>query len=139
MKTPFAILGVLAICALACGGVPVKPAPLDAEAQASLRQTLTANTWLLEATYKRPGDAREPMAGVAEITYRFGEDGTGLYSQRTVVSGDNPFDWRLDGANIVLTNTNGDDMATFRAEDWSPAEMTWFNYRTDDYFVLTPR
>lgn len=138
-RAPFAVLTVLAICALACGGVPVVPAPLAPEAMDNLRATLTANPWALDSFYKRAGDARESMAGAAVITYRFEADGTGLYRQQSIVSGNNTFNWRLEGANIVLQNEDGDDKATFRAEDWSSAEMIWFNYTTDDYFVLTPR
>lgn len=121
-RRSFVLLILLAGCV---SSTPVNPAPLPPDAEAELRCTLVG-TWRLTAI---DGDPQL----MSEQTWTFRDDGTGLYEQRAMVSGSQEFEWSLEGRNIRLS---GARETTYRADDFGPEAMTWFNYTLSDVFTV---
>jgi hypothetical protein len=116
---------------------PVSDAPLPEAEQENLRCTLLG-TWTLQSI------DGEPMQEVVNQSWVFNNDGSGVYQQRPgtgiggamVTSGDNPFQWRLEGRNIFLDGQKGNQTTVYRADSYSDANMRWFNYKLSDNYVL---
>ncbi|MBA2661168.1 MAG: hypothetical protein H0U74_02650 [Bradymonadaceae bacterium] len=130
------ILTIAAIGLVACASAtPVTPAPLEAERQLELTNSLSGSWKLMTVTDKSgAADAVDPVS----ISYTFQNDGTGQYDQIVPYgagSGINPFVWVLEGRNLVLNPEKGDQM-TYRVDEWSEIQMSWFNYSRTERFLL---
>lgn len=121
-------------CALFRSGAP-EPAPLESAKQEELRQTLAGHTWRHTHTARSVNGPRQPLLS-AQIEWSFRENGTMTYDQKTVVSGTNSGQWHLEGRNIIIKGLRGNKTVAYRVEEWGDAEMTWFNYRLGDYYIV---
>ena len=70
---------------------------------------------------------------LSEQVWTFRPDGTGLYEQTAMVSGEQSFRWTLDGRNIQLSGARD---ITYRADEFGPSAMVWFNYTASDVYSL---
>lgn len=127
-----AVAGLYAGCASSSA---VQKAPLSPESQQALRQSLVG-TWRHTETVKNGN--REPMKS-AKITWTFNKDGSGTFHQ--VVPSANsdvkrPFEWRLEGRNIILENAKTGKTTTYRADTWGQLQMKWFNYQMSNHYIV---
>lgn len=119
-------LGIACVLLAACvSTTPVQPAPLPADEQEQLRCDLLGS-WRLVAI------DGEPHVLSAQ-TWTFRADGSGVYRQTGMVSGSQPFQWRLDGRNILLS---GSMEIAYRADTIQTGSMVWFNYTNSDEFSV---
>lgn len=141
-RSPFYVLTcfLTALCMFGCSGASTEivSSPLVAQQLNDLRCTVEG-TWTLRSI-----DGKS----VGEMTNQrwvFRSKGSGVYQQRkgtntsmnaAVYEGDNPFTWRLDGANLILKMEQGSRTITYLVEDWSQREMSWFNYMLSDRYSV---
>lgn len=133
------VLIAVAISTLALFSCATRPeidrAPLAEAGQKKLRQALVGS-WQHTVTV-REGGGRKPLED-ATVVWTFQEDGTGTYRKEPTGDGskiERDFRWRLEGRNLFIEMKETRD-AYFRAETWSPRQMRWHNYRTEQIHLL---
>lgn len=137
----FIFFGILA-CTPKNTSTPIEEAPLPAEEQRDLRNTLVG-TWGLEVvTRTRGGEAQEQKS---QMKWTFNRDGTGKFVQKIAenvpyMGGQKKtgeFEWKLEGRNLIL-HKNNENPKYFLVESWRDDQMEWFNYEESNWFFLYP-
>jgi len=129
------------ITAVACQTTPseVEPAPMAEEGQKKLRSAMIGRWRKTEGLRAAQaggvdGEERGPIA-----IWTFDEDGTGAKTTKPSPEAEGteePFDWHLEGRNLVVDYRNSSTTNYFRAETWSPAQMQWYRYTTDERYTF---
>ena len=129
-KLYLVVLSLLVALTTACGGTPVKPAPLPTQKQQALKCALMGS-WHHATIDGKPFND-------ADISWTFKSDGTGVYHQTVPTIGmhaQHGFNWTLKGRNIYLKSSG--HTTVYRADAWKGPKMKWFNYRGSNEYGLT--
>jgi hypothetical protein len=128
-----AILTLVLVTGCICFPTRITDAPLPPDEEARLAELLVG-TWSIKAMEDRRGNVESETQS---FIYTFRDDGTGQYDQRAYgVRGQNPFEWRLEGRNLLLSMERGGRTTTFRVDEYEVHSMRWFNYLDSGYFHM---
>ncbi|MFB6352325.1 MAG: lipocalin family protein [Bradymonadaceae bacterium] len=138
------VASLFVAAASACQTTPseVEPAPMGEAGQKKLRNALIG-TWrktegLAAATGNAGGGGGQESDGPI-VVWTFDQDGTGAKTIRPSAEAEGTeqtFQWHLEGRNIVIKYDDGSKANYFRAETWSPAQMQWYRYTTDQSYMV---
>lgn len=120
----------------------VEPAPMAEPSQKKLRNALLGEWRKTEGVAQitgQSGGSKGDQEDEPSVIWTFDKDGTGAKTTKPssdAAGTEESFQWRLEGRNIVIEYDDSSEARYFRAETWSPAQMQWYRYTTDEYYML---